>query len=236
MFKTKSILILLFLTLCYSLQAENIPTDTLKIEVDTVEPRLGESITLSFDMKFLNDEIEKQLPKGVEIGNSSVFNLTNGELRKTVSFDKVGKYVLGPFNFKFNGREMTTNTIEINVIEALPFKEGVWIRYIENGNKKYVIIEQLKEYTKTDLNDFKNSFVELEENITEGLTAYSNSSSTSTTHKDGVISNPAFFYHIKRYLITTTNDFKGKFKLKEKYLKNVPKKTKVEIDDIEINN
>lgn len=237
MFKIKTILALLFIIFSYSLQAENIPTDTLKIEIDNAAPRLGEDIILSFDMKFLNDEIEKQLPKGVEIGNSSVFNLTNGELRKTVSFEKIGKYVLGPFSFEFNGKRIVTDSIEVNVAEALPFEEGVWVRYVETAAERYIIIEQLTKYTKTELGAAfgnKNEFVELIDNLALGLNTNRNHSSTSTKHKDGDILSPVFFYTFKKYVITTTEEFKGKFKLKEKHLKNLPKKIKVEMDDIEI--
>ena len=248
MFTIKNILILLFSTFCYSLQAENIPTDTVKIEIDNAAPRVGDKVELSFDIQFLNDEIQKQLPHGVKLeATTSTFGEQTSKLKKVINFEKSGSYTVGPFSFEFNGRKIVTDSIEVNVAEALPFKEGVWVRYIETPTEKYIIVEQLlgnkSDYKKTD-NGFsytvggvsdKAEVVEIIENPATGLEIRMKRSVTTTKTKEGDIFTPGLTYSFKKYEITMSSEFKGNFKLKEKHLKNVPKKTKVEIDSFEIN-
>ncbi|AFM05209.1 hypothetical protein Fleli_2856 [Bernardetia litoralis DSM 6794] len=250
MLKIKNILFLLFITLSYSLHAENIPTDTLKIEINNAAPRVGDKVELSFETQFLNDEIKKQLPEGAQLAKmTSVFGEpTSSKLKKIINFQKSGKYTVGPFSFEFNGTKMITNSIEVYVAEALPFEPGIWIRYVETATEKYIIVEQLlgnkSDYKKTD-NGFsytvggvsdKDELADIILNPTEGLEIRMRNGIENTRSKGGDIFAPGLTYSFKKYLITTTEEFKGKFKLKEKHLKNLPKKIKVEIDAVEINN
>ncbi|WP_375559652.1 hypothetical protein ACE193_18225 [Bernardetia sp. OM2101] len=249
MFKIKYLFILLFVTLCYSLQAKNSTTDTLQIEVNNAAPRVGDKVEIIFDITFLNDKIEEQLPKEAQLeGTSSTFGEATGKLKKIITFKKSGKYIIGPFHFEFEGRKIITDSIEVQVAEALPFEAGVWVRYVETKTEKYIIVEQLlgnkSDYKKTD-NGFsytvggvsdENELVDITPNPATGLEIRMRNGIRNTRNKDGDVFAPGMTYSFKKYLITTTDDFKGTFKLKEKHLKNVPKKTKVEIDDVEISN
>ena len=141
---------------------------------------------------------------------------------------------------------MVTNSIELNVAEELPFKEGVWVRYIETEKEKYIIVEQLlsvkTDYKKNsdgfsysiggNMNDY--NFVEIMDSPTKGLDVMMKYSQSKPKGKNGNIFDASMMYSFKKYIVTTTDDFKGKFELKEKHLKNIPKKTKVEIDNVVI--
>ena len=102
MLQRKGILFMLLLSLwSFSLQAQD---NDVEIKVNNAAPRVGDEVEILFDIQFFSDEIEKQLPNGVNVEGNSI-GASSGKLKKIITFEKSGKYTVGPFKFEFNGKK-----------------------------------------------------------------------------------------------------------------------------------
>lgn len=221
--------------------------DTLKLKINNPQPRVGESVDLSFSMSFFADEIALQLDTGIKITNEVSMFISNPDIfGKTLIFNNIGQYIIGPFEFDFNSKHFVTDSIIVNVAPKLPMEEGVWVRYVESNGTKYIILEQLirnksdlkkkkdgYSYTVGGKMDKKDEFVELVEEPENGVHINSNYSSKSNKiDKNADPTNPGFSYSYVKYEISSDESYKGVFKLRKKYFTNLPKKAKIE--EIEI--
>jgi hypothetical protein len=200
----------------------------VKISVDNTEPRVGQEVVLTIDATFF-DEMVKELMTSVAFSDmTSTFD------RKFIP-QREGEIMVGPYTFEFNGKSYRTNEIKLNVIEALPDKEGVWVRKLTIGDEEYILIEQIvvnKPTTTGSDNNISLSWqtdtdglAELDVENVKGLAFFKNRSGhggvpgNSREYKEGTS------YCFKYYRIDRQEGFAGGFKLKEKHFKNLPKGT-----------
>lgn len=170
----------------------------------------------------------------------SVFGDSNDKFIRVIEFMNKKKYTVGPFKFDFNGKAILTDSIIIDVVEKLPFKEGVWIRYISDNNEnKFLVVEQLIKnelnysedkdelsFTITNKIDDKTEFVEIEEISENGIKVNLKQTKNNIRTKDSNdIFAPGLSFSFKKYQVELNESYDGTFKLKKKHLKNFPKKT-----------
>ena len=210
----------------------------LEIEIDNPEPRVGQSVTFSINVDFLTDYFKKELGKNVEFTRStSIFGMQSDDFERVIIFEKAKKYEIGPFDFEFNGKKYTTETIEVNVLPKLPMENGLWLRITEFDGQKYLILEQLisNKSNKTDNENGGYShtiggvkpegkeFAELNEELIKGIELSNYSSATNTLNPEGAgLFDVGFSYSIKKYKIKFDEDFKGNYIITEIDFKNLP--------------
>jgi hypothetical protein len=220
----KKILVLSFCLLTIFASAQ-----VVKISVDNTEPRVGQEVVLTIDATFFDEVVEESM-SGVAFSDmKSTFD------RKFIP-QREGEMMVGPYTFQFNGKSYRTNEIRLNVIEALPDKEGVWIRKLTIGDEQYILIEQIVVNKPTAGNDSNVSLswqsdtdglAELDVENVEGLSFFKNRSGhggvpgNSREYKEGT----SYCYGF--YKIQKQEGYAGGFKLKEKHIKNLPKGTKI---------
>lgn len=233
----KYLLITFTLLLFASISAQ----DTLKLKISNREPRVGDELELSFSFDFFTNEINSQFKSDIEMSKSnSIYGNQNDEFTRIIAFKTVGQHVVGPFKFDFNGGKIVTDSIIVDVIEKLPFEEGLWIRLAtDQYGSKYLIVEQLIQnvsdknqkkrgasYTVGGVMSDDQEFVEITGIDTEQLNVFFKQSSTTTIIKDNATEfdeGLSFSYSI--YEIEFMYAFKGKYVLQRKNLKNLPKKS-----------
>ncbi|WP_397447830.1 hypothetical protein [Polaribacter sp. R77954] len=212
--------------------------EKLKIEIDNPEPRVGQSVTFSINVDFLTNYFKKELGNNVEFTRStSFFGMQSDDFERVIIFEKTKKYKIGPFNFEFNGKKYTTETIEVNVLPKLPMENGLWLRITEFDGQQFLILEQLigNESNKTDNENGGYShtiggvkpegkeFAELNEELTKGIELSNYSSATNTLNPENAgLFDVGFSYSIKKYKIKFEEDFKGDYIITEKDFKNLP--------------
>ncbi|MGJ8746063.1 hypothetical protein [Polaribacter sp.] len=232
----KRITLILF-TIC-SLNA--IGQEKLKIEIDNPEPRVGQSVTFSINVDFLTDYFKKELGKNVDFTRStSIFGRQSDDFERVIIFEKAKTYEIGPFDFEFNGKKYTTETIEVNVLPKLPMENGLWLRITESEGQQYLILEQLisNESNKTEnenggyshtiggVKPEGNEFAELNEELTKGIELSNYSSANNTLNPEGAgLFDVGFSYSIKKYKIEFEENFNGVYIISEKDFINLPEK------------
>ena len=206
----KRITLILF-TIC-SLNA--IGQEKLKIEIDNPEPRVGQSVTFSINVDFLTNYFKKELGRNVDFTRStSIFGMQSDDFERVIIFEKAKTYEIGPFDFEFNGKKYTTETIQVNVLAKLPMKNGLWLRKTEFEGQQYLILEQLisNESNKTNNENGGYShtiggvkpegkeFAELNEELTKGVKLSNYSSASNTLNpEDAELFDVGFSYSIKK--------------------------------------
>jgi hypothetical protein len=210
----------------------------LKIEIDNPEPRVGQNVTFSINVDFLTDYFKKELGKNLEFTRStSIFGMQSDDFERVIIFKKAKKYEIGPFNFEFNGKKYTTETIEVNVLPKLPMESGLWLRKTKFEGQQYLILEQLisNESNKTynenggyshtigGVKPEGKEFAELKEELTKGIELSNYSSATNTLNPEGAgLFNVGFSYSIKKYKIKFDDSFSGEYIISEKDIQNLP--------------
>ncbi|EPR71876.1 hypothetical protein ADIWIN_3074 [Winogradskyella psychrotolerans RS-3] len=174
--------------------------------------------------------------------------MSSEDFQRVIIFEKAKTYNIGPFDFEFNGKTYTTNTMEVNVLPKLPIENGLWLRQTEFEGQHYLILEQLISNTsnKTENENGGYSetiggvmpegkeFAELNEDLTQGIQLSNYSSATnSVTPDDAKSYSVGFSYTIKKYKITFDEDYKGEYLISESDFINLP--TKFDIGNIKLN-
>lgn len=148
-------LTLLILLFTLTLQAQ----DTLKLRVDNPQPRVGDQVRLFFSLKFIEEDLQNQLPQGVATNKaSSIFGRSNNSLSRALTYEKSGPHTIGPFHFHLNGKDIYTDSIVMDVLEELPLEVGLWVRYATSNGKHYIIMEQMIESDHESKNLKSSSF------------------------------------------------------------------------------
>ena len=210
----------------------------LEIEIDNPEPRVGQSVTFSINVDFLTDYFKKKIGKNIEFTRStSIFGMHSENFERVIIFEKSKKYEIGPFNFEFNGKKYTTETIKVNVLPKLPMENGLWLRIAESEGQQYLIIEQLisNESNKIDNENGGYShtiggvkpegkeFAELNEELTKGIELSNYSSANNTLNpEDAGLFDVGFSYSIKKYKIEFEENFNGEYIITKTDFKNLP--------------
>lgn len=217
--------------------------EKLKIEIDNPEPRVGQDVTFSINVDFLSDYFKKELSKDIDFTRStSIFGMQSDDFERVIIFKKANIYTIGPFDFKFNGKSYTTNSIKVNVLPELPMENGLWVRVTEFEGEKYLILEQLisNESDKTDTeNGYSHTiggvkpegieFAELNEDLTNGIELSNYSSASSTLRPDGAeLFDVGFSYSIKKYKVNFVEDFNGTYLVSKKDIINLPETFDIE--------
>ncbi|WP_179338921.1 hypothetical protein [Winogradskyella ludwigii] len=239
--------ITLLLLICCSLHI--LAQKKLEIEIDNPEPRVGQKVTLSINMDFLNEYLKKELGKNINVtGSPSIFGMSSEDFQRVIIFEKAKTYNIGPFDFEFNGKTFTTNTMEVNVLPKLPIENGLWLRQTEFEGQQYLILEQLISNTSNKTENENGgysqtiggvmpegkAFAELNEDLTQGIQLSNYSSATnSVTPDNGKSYSVGFSYTIKKYKITFDEDYKGEYLISESDFNNLP--TKFDIGNIKLN-
>ncbi|WP_299765879.1 hypothetical protein [uncultured Dokdonia sp.] len=173
--------------------------------------------------------------------------MQSDDFQRVIIFKKAKKYKIGPFDFEFNGKKYTTETIEVQVLPKLPMENGLWLRKTEFDGQQYLILEQLisnqSNKTNNESGGYSHTiggvkpegkeFANLKEELTEGIELSNYSSSSNTLRPEGAgLFDVGFSYSIKKYKIIFDNSFSGEYLISEKDIENLPEI--FEIEKIEI--
>lgn len=137
-----------------------------KLVVNTIAPRVGDEISIRvlFDDPSASTEKEKSFFTDDYLIKSEI------TINKLVT--QAGTMWVGPFTFKIDGKELTTDSISIEVAEALPAQNNqVIVRQVTYQEKQYLVVEQTMPAKKDDetryvalnLNPLKNAGLSLTE-------------------------------------------------------------------------
>jgi len=227
-------IVLLFFIFC---SINLIGQEKLRIEIDNPEPRVGQSVAFSIKVDFLIDYFQNELGENVDFTRSiPIFGVQSDDFKRVIIFKKAGKHIIGPFDFDFNGKQFTTDIIEVNVLPELPVEIGLWLRLIEFEGQKYLILEQYmsNEANRTEYEDGYShtiggvipegrEFAELNKILTKGIELNNYSSSTTTVRPEGAgLFDVGFSYSIKKYRIKFDENFDGIHIISKTDFNNLP--------------
>ena len=216
--------------------------NSVKIEIDNPEPRVGESVLFLINIDFLKDIIQNKLGSEIELTRStSVHGMQSDDLERVIVFNKVGLNKVGPFEFEFNEKKYVTNQIEINVQPKIILEESLIFRIANFNNQKYIVIEQLvKNIAQTKQTAFGKTttylggllpdnfeFTNLNEEIKRNIELDDlNTSSETLAPENSKYGEIGFSYSVIRYRINFSNDSNNEYILTEKDFINLPKNYK----------
>ncbi|HYG36991.1 MAG TPA: hypothetical protein VD908_00165 [Cytophagales bacterium] len=230
-------LIILFLSLSTLCRAQ----DSISISIENPQPRVEEKVVLSIDLQFLTKRIAEKLGSKITLTNiNSIHGIESTDFDRIITFHEPGDYIVGPFLFNIDGKQYLSNAIKVQVIEKLPVQEGIWVRYIETGGERMIIVEQMinnkSDYKKTKkgysmtMGGVKGDeeFAELMEESYKGYKIISSSSNSSTVREEGKdLFTPGFSYRFKSYGLELLPDYQGPIIISEKDFQNFPSKYKM---------
>jgi hypothetical protein len=181
-----------------------------KLVINNLAPRVGDEISIS--VVFSTPATEN-----TDNYNFATNYFVKSELKINQAVTKAGSIWVGPFTFKIDGEVLTTDSISIEVAEALPVQNNqVIVREITYQQKQYLVVEQLTPTIKND----KTKYVELKLKTLEklGLSLKEKLSSTSSSTKgDSNISFSQTIYEIKK-----DENFVGPFTITPNSFDNFP--------------
>lgn len=189
----------------------------LKLSIDYLEPRVGQTFVLTFDPTFLNEFLSGQLPRGVtEYKSISYDNV----FRYSLKAEAIGEKQIGPYTFDFNNTAYKTDSILINIHDELPKTEGLWIRNYKKGKYTYVIIEeQLPQENNKDFDSYQ--FTNLIQTFSDDITISNISSSKSTIRLDNKSDSLTLIY--SRSIYKAENKSSKDIKLNKRFFNYLPK-------------
>ncbi len=173
-----------------------------KLVVRTIAPRVGDEILIQvlFDNPSASTEKEK-----------SFFTddyLIKSEITINKQVTQAGTMWVGPFTFKIDGKELTTDSVSIQVAEALPAqKNQVIVRQVVHQQKQYLVVEQSIPNKKDDQTKYAALNLNPLENAGLSLTEKQNYT-TSSTKADSYVRFSQTIYEVKKEA-----DFSGTYTL-----------------------
>ena len=226
----KKLLFLLSVLFVHQLHGQEV----VSLSLGNPAPRVGEEVRLTLDLTFMTDQIKAQTDTRIKFLDKS-FITDPDNITQNIVFQQAGEYVLGPYDFTFNGKKYQTNTLAITVADELPYQEGLWLRCVRQNDTQYLIIEQqvanemLKESSR-DVNSFSLSmttspmrdFVELRDLKDYFDSAYGRSTSSTRKAKGDEFDSPDYSYFIKIAKLEFAKNFNGPFTFSKKHFKNFP--------------
>ena len=124
----KTLLLISFFACILSVNAQNISLKTIY-----PEPRVGQSISITLDLDFIEDYIKETLPSGMKLTGYSTFS----KYSRDIQVSDTGNFQIGPYEFEFNDKKYQTDSIILHVIPPLEKEEGIWIRLIEYDSTQF---------------------------------------------------------------------------------------------------
>jgi hypothetical protein len=208
----------------------------IELKIDNNEPRVGQTVELSFYTDFFSKYLQKNLDNSVHIVNSSLFaQFKSGGINFNLIFDEVKRYEIGPFEFKFNGAKYTTNSIIVNVRPSLPLEDGIWLRLTEIKGVKFLELEQrvtkssninILPYSYSGNKDNNNNIAKLNIKLTNGIQLSESLSTINTVDK--------VTYSLIKYKVEFNSEFSGSYVITKKDFTNFPEN--FQIDKIDLKN
>ncbi|WP_421753055.1 hypothetical protein [Croceimicrobium sp.] len=209
---------------------------SIRLKTNYTEPRLGQSITITLKLNFIEEHIKETLAPELELKGNSAFS----NYAREIQVNDTGDFQVGPFLFEFNGKVYKTDSVILHVTEPLENVEGLWVRLIEYDSTQILIVEQhienewkkdkeSKDPFSMSLSTTELEFAELIENPMEGLEfnfRQSNSYSVLIDEKDPFGASLAY----SRKIYHVTNYSGEEIQLSEDFFENLPKK--IELPEI----
>lgn len=231
---------------CVLLATLTFGQNPIALKLDNHHPRVGEDITISFPLVFIDNQVDAAMTDLQDnIQKSALFNYReSSSYEKTFAFDSPGEYVVGPFEFSFNDSTYSTDSIIVTVIEDIPFEEGVWVRLVEENGKQFLIIEQYADGIEvpsyspdnfgTNSNKApKSDFADLKETSINGVTFSTRYTSTKQrSENENNFMGPKLTYRYRKYAISFESGVTSKLVLTKKDFQSFPKKVKFETIEI----
>lgn len=182
-----------------------------KLIVKNIAPRVGDEILIQvlFDTPTTSTEKEK-----------SFFTddyLIKSEIKINKQITQAGSMWVGPFTFKIDGKELITDSVLIEVEEALPVqKNQIIVRQVVYQQKQYVVVEQFLPNKKDDKTKYAALNLNPLENAGLSLTEKQNYT-TSSTKADSYVRFSQTIYEVKKEA-----DFSGTYTLTANSFNNFP--------------
>lgn len=159
-----------------------------------------------------------------------------GSIKLEKTFLTPGKYPVGPLFLQINGVKYASDTIAVQVDDALPEeKNGIWIRQVQFNGKEYILVEQRiggdwetvstgTNSTNTSFKAKSDEFAEIDPGQLDNAPVnlqFNYSYSTTQNMTEGSSAN----YKISVYVLAKQANFSGSFTLTRKHFKDLDAKT-----------
>lgn len=204
------ILVFFFSVVCYQTYGQTLSLDT---ERTTDRFMVGEKIELK--LRIENIPTKVIIPKKdfeLETKNQFVYKFS-------ITPNKPGKLLLGPYSIDFNGKELKSNQLELNIRKSLRAND---IR-ITSPNKASIGEEITIELTNTKENLEKIKILESSNYTGKGIGSTSN-----VTLKDGIMTAN----YIVRFKLTFNTA--GEYEINESWFENIPENLNLRTEKIKI--
>lgn len=180
------------------------------IDVQNPAPRVDDEIEVSFSLDMTH--MKGELPIHVDELNKLLDNnIGSGTLKLRQSATDTGKITLGPFKFKINDIEYTSDSITVNVYPKLPTVEkGIWLRQVHFKDKHLLIVEQ-RILNQSKSND-NNLFIEIDKETLED----------ENLQLDMKYSGMSRNFRIIIYEVDKSKGYDGQWTIKKENFKNFP--------------
>ncbi len=129
------------LTICFLSNTSN-AQDTLELRMEFWNQRVGSQVKVGITTGGLSKNMREKVGDFEDYYNAGHFNFLL-IFSDSITFTEAGPHTIGPYTFERNGHTFYTDSINVNVLNQLPWAEGVWVRVEELGIEKTLIIEQL---------------------------------------------------------------------------------------------
>lgn len=161
-----------------------------KLVVKSIAPRVGDEIL-----------IQVLFDTPTTLKETSFFTddyLIKSEIQINKLATKAGTMWVGPFTFKIDGQELITDSVSIEVEEALPVqKNQIIVRQVVYQQKQYLVVEQFLPNKKDDKTKYAALNLNPLENAGLSLTEKQNYT-TSSTKADSYVRFSQTIYEIKK--------------------------------------
>lgn len=182
-----------------------------KLVVSSIAPRVGDEILIQvlFDTPTASTSKESNFYTDDYLIKSEI------KINKLVT--QAGTMWIGPFTFKIDGKELTTDSVSIQVAEELPGQNNqVIVRQVTYQEKQYLVVEQTTPPQKNDKPKYTS--LNLKSLEKEGLVLTEKQNyTTSSTKKYNNITFSRTIYEIKK-----ETDFSRAYTLTAKNFDNFP--------------
>lgn len=227
---------LVFVLMILSFLNCNCQLQKIKLTCPAIEPRVDEIFTLKLDLSFLNESYVKIIPDKIR------FNFMEQHIVNSLIAKDTGDFVIGPYEFEFNGIKYSTNKLKIKVIESInKSQDGIYFRIVKNDSLSYLIYEQykMKAVNSEDdlLCDFKvDDFVQLknknDDDDRDIFFKVNDLQFKIIDYSRGISSN----YYSVRYVLEIKNDLRQNVVINRDYFLNLPDSFKLPILTVQKNN
>ena len=175
-----------------------------KLQVSNLAPRVGDEIAVSVVYYDANQPEKERHPYSN--------NLARADFQINKLINEEGSLWIGPFTFKVGDELFITDSIELQILAALPAKDTVLLRQVKLGTEEFLIVEQVLD------NNSKKQFVSLQHSKVNGDLVGKEKMSTETSVTQHVNT------HSKKVMVYTLqkNNYSGDTLITREHFKNIP--------------